>query len=192
METPARDWPPVSVIMPVRNEERHLKVAVERVLAQDYPGDFEVVIAVGPSTDRTEEIAAQRATPGARVRVVENAAGRTPNGLNAAIKAARHDVIVRVDGHGLLSPGYIRRAVEVLRETGAANVGGVMQAEGETDFEQAVARAMSSPLGIGGARFHLGGTAGPADTVYLGAFRRDVLDRVGGYDEHSCEPRTGT
>jgi hypothetical protein len=91
---------------------------------------------------------------------------------------------VRVDGHGLLSEGYIRRAVEVLRETGAANVGGIMQAEGETDFERAVARAMTSPLGIGSAAFHVGGDAGPADTVYLGTFRRDVLDRLGGYDEH--------
>jgi hypothetical protein len=118
------------------------------------------------------------------VRVVENAVGRTPNGLNAAIAVARHGVVVRVDGHGLLSLGYIRRAVEVLQKTGAANVGGIMQAEGESDFERAVARAMTSPFGMGGARFHLGGDAGPADTVYLGAFRREVLDRLGGYDEH--------
>jgi hypothetical protein len=110
--------------------------------------------------------------------------GRTPNGLNAAIKTSRHDIVVRVDGHGLLSEGYIRRAVEVLQETGAANVGGIMHAEGETDFERAVARAMTSPLGIGSAAFHVGGDAGPADTVYLGTFRRDVLDRLGGYDEH--------
>jgi hypothetical protein len=74
--------------------------------------------------------------------------------------------------------------VEALDRTGAANVGGIMRAEGVTDFERAVARAMTSPLGIGGARFHLGGQAGPADTVYLGAFRRDVLERLGGYDEH--------
>jgi hypothetical protein len=84
----------------------------------------------------------------------------------------------------VLSPGYVSGAVEALDRTGAANVGGIMRAEGVTDFERAVARAMTSPLGIGGARFHLGGQAGPADTVYLGAFRRDVLERLGGYDEH--------
>jgi len=185
MEAPAPgDWPPVSVIMSVRDEERHLTDAVEHVLDQDYPGEVEVVLAVGPSRDRTAEIAADISARDLRVRVVDNPAGRTPNGLNAAIAAARHGIVVRVDGHGLLPPGYIRRAVEVLRESGAANVGGIMQAEGQTDFERAVARAMTSPLGVGGARFHLGGRAGPADTVYLGVFRRDVLQRLGGYDEH--------
>ncbi|MGH8824579.1 MAG: glycosyltransferase family 2 protein, partial [Jiangellaceae bacterium] len=179
-----RDWPPVSVIMPVRDEERHLSDAVARVVGQDYPGEIEVILAVGPSRDRTAGIAADLAVRDRQVRVVDNPAGRTANGLNAAIAAARYGIVVRVDGHGLLPPGYIRRAVEELRETGAANVGGIMRAEGETDFERAVARAMTSPLGIGGARFHLGGKAGPADTVYLGVFRRDVLARLGGYDEH--------
>jgi glycosyltransferase involved in cell wall biosynthesis len=184
MNAAAPDWPPVSVIMPVRDEERHLAEAVAHVLDQDYPGDVEVVLAVGPSRDRTAEIAAQLSAADRRVRTVDNPTGRTPSGLNAAIDTARHGIIVRVDGHGLLSPGYIRRAVEVLDQTGAANVGGIMQAEGETDFGRAVARAMTSPLGIGGARFHLGGEAGPADTVYLGVFRREVLERLGGYDEH--------
>jgi succinoglycan biosynthesis protein ExoA len=179
-----RAWPPVSVIMPILNEERYLAEAVGRVLDQGYPGTLEVILAVGPSADRTEEIARELAAADSRVRVVDNPTGRTPHGLNAAIKASSHDILVRVDGHGLLSPGYLARAVEVLRETGAANVGGIMQAEGETDFEKAVAAAMTSPLGIGSAAFHVGGAAGPADTVYLGAFRRDVLDRLGGYDEH--------
>jgi succinoglycan biosynthesis protein ExoA len=177
-------WPPVSAIMPVLNEERHLVEAVEGVLGQDYPGELEVVLALGPSQDRTDEIAAGLAAAHSRVRLVENPSGRTPDALNAAIKAAGHDLIVRVDGHGVLSPGYIRVAVDEIRRTGAANVGGIMRAVGETDFECAVARAMTSPLGIGAAPFHLGGPAGPANSVYLGVFRREVLDRLGGYDEH--------
>jgi succinoglycan biosynthesis protein ExoA len=185
MESPTpHRWPPVSVIMPILNEERYLADAVTRVLEQDYPGEFELVLALGPSSDRTDEIARQLAAGDARVRLVDNPAGRTPNALNIAIKAARHGIVVRVDGHGLLSDGYIRRAVEVLQTTGAANVGGIMHAEGETDFERAVARAMTSRFGIGSAAFHVGGDEGPADTVYLGTFRRDVLDRLGGYDEH--------
>jgi glycosyltransferase involved in cell wall biosynthesis len=143
MNEDSRSWPAVSVIMPVLNEERHLAAAVTHVLEQDYPGELELVIALGPSSDRTGEIARGLAEGDARVRLVDNPVGRTPNGLNAAIKASSHDIIVRVDGHGLLSEGYIRRAVEVLQETGAANVGGIMQAEGETDFERAVAHSTS-------------------------------------------------
>lgn len=183
MTDPAQpDLPPVSVVMPVLDEEHHLADAVASVLAQDYPGGMEVVVAVGPSRDRTREVADRLAAQDPRVVVVDNPSGRTPDGLNAALAAARHDVVVRMDGHGAMSPGYVRRAVEVLAETGAANVGGIMLAEGTGDMQQAVAVAMRSPLGIGGARFHVGGEAGPAETVFLGVFRREWLERVGGYD----------
>jgi glycosyltransferase involved in cell wall biosynthesis len=170
--------------MPVLDEERHLRTAVERVLAQEYPGELELVMALGPSQDGTSAIAAElvRAYPGT-VRSVPNPRGATPTGLNAAVAAAKHDIVVRVDGHALFPPDYVRTAVQVLTATGADNVGGLMAAEGVTPFEQAVARAMTSPLGVGSARFHTGGAAGQADTVYLGVFRRAALDRVGGYDE---------
>ena len=170
--------------MPVRDEERHLRESLDRVLDQDYPGELEVVVAVAPSRDGTAALARAIASTDPRVRVVPNPSGATPAGLNAALAASSHPVVVRVDGHGLLSPGYIRRAVAELERTGAANVGGVMHAVGTTDFERAVARAMTSRIGVGGAAFHTGGTAGPADSVYLGVFRRDVLDALGGFDEH--------
>lgn len=168
--------------MPILNEERHLADAVESVLAQDYPGEVEVVVAIGPSDDRTQEVADALAARDPRVRLVANPSGRTPDGLNAALAVARHEVVVRMDGHGELSEGYIATAVRVLQETNAANVGGVMLAAGRSDFERAVAVAMRSPLGVGGARFHVGGAAGPAKSVYLGVFQRDWLRRVGGYD----------
>ncbi|MCP3820484.1 glycosyltransferase family 2 protein [Streptomyces sp. A3M-1-3] len=180
--------PSVSVIMPVLNEERHLRNSVQHILEQEYEGEMEVVIALGPSTDRTDEIAAElvHETAGnarARVHTVPNPTGRTPAALNAAIKASRHPVVVRVDGHGMLSPDYIATAVRLLEETGAHNVGGIMHAEGENDWEHAVAAAMTSKIGVGNAAFHTGGQAGPAETVYLGVFRREALERQGGYNE---------
>ncbi|MBL1066254.1 glycosyltransferase family 2 protein [Streptomyces sp. 7-21] len=169
--------------MPVLNEERHLREAVRHILEQDYPGELEVVIALGPSTDRTDEIAAALVAEDPRVRTVPNPTGKTPAGLNAAIAASRHPVVVRVDGHGMLSPGYIATAVRLLEETGAANVGGIMHAEGENNWERAVAAAMTSRIGVGNAAFHTGGEAGEAETVYLGVFRREVLEQHGGYNE---------
>lgn len=175
--------PAVSVIMPVLNEERHLRSSVRHILEQQYDGELEVVIALGPSEDRTDEIAAGLVREDARVHTVPNPTGRTPAALNAAIKASRHPVVVRVDGHGMLSPDYIATAVRLLEETGAANVGGVMHAEGENDWEHAVAAAMTSRVGVGNAAFHTGGEAGAAETVYLGVFRREVLEEQGGYNE---------
>lgn len=175
---------PVSVVMPVLNEERYLADSVARVLAQEYDGELEIVLAVGPSRDRTEEIADKIAAEESRVRVVPNPPGTTPHALNAAIAASSHPYVVRVDAHGFLPDGYLREVVRLLDATGAANVGGMMRVEGENAFGYAVARAMSSPLGIGGSKFHVGGEPGPARTVYLGSFRRDVIERLGGFDEH--------
>jgi glycosyltransferase involved in cell wall biosynthesis len=176
-------WPAVSLVMPVLNEERHLADAVRAILAQDYPGEIELVIALGPSRDRTREIAEKLAADDPRVIVVSNPSGRTPQGLNIAIKASQYSIVVRVDGHSLLPPDYVRVGVETMEDTGADNVGGIMAAEGVTPFEKAVARAMTSKIGVGSAPFHVGGGEAEVETVYLGTFRRSALDRVGGYDE---------
>ena len=176
-------YPGVSVVMPVLDEERHLRQAVTRALAQDYPGPLEVVVALGPSSDRTDEVATRLAAEDPRVRLVANPTGATGAGLNRAVAAAAYDVVVRLDGHALVPADYVRVAVETLARTGADNVGGVMAAAGDSDFERAVAAAMTSPVGVGQASFHTGGEEGPAPTVYLGVFRKDVLERLGGYDE---------
>lgn len=175
--------PSVSVVMPVLNEERHLAASVAGVLAQPYDGDLEVLLCVGPSQDDTERIADELAQSDGRIRVVANPSGTTPDALNIGIAQAHGDVIVRVDAHGELADGYIARAVELLSETGAANVGGLMDAQGETPFEQAVAACYNSPIGLGGGGFHLKDTpAGPAETVFLGVFRKAALADVGGFD----------
>lgn len=171
--------------MPILDEERHLAEAVHAVLGQDYDGPVELVMALGPSADRTDEIAAEIESGDPRVRVVRNPTGRTPTALNAAVRALSDavEVVVRVDGHGVLDRDYVRKATGLLEETGAANVGGRMDAEGVTPFERAVAAAMTSRLGVGPSAFHTGGREGPADSVYLGVFRRNWLERMGGYDE---------
>jgi succinoglycan biosynthesis protein ExoA len=177
------EYPPVSVVMPVRNEERHLAEAVRHVLGQDYPGPLELVLAVGPSADRTEQIARDLEAAEPRITVVTNPSGKIPAALNLAVHTARHQVIARIDGHALFPPSYLRTAVAVLTRTGAADVGGVMAAEGETPFQQAVAWGMTSKAGVGSAGWHTGGQAGPADSVYLGVYRREMIEQAGGWDE---------
>ena len=185
-EPPASEnaaWPSVSVVMPVLNEERYLEHAVRAIFAQDYRGPIEVCLALGPSTDATNDVALRMQANEPRLRTVDNPTGKTPAALNAAIRATSGEVVVRVDGHSVLSPDYITRAVETLERTGAANVGGVQKTVGTTPFEEAVAAAMASPFSMGGARFHTGGEEGPVDTVYLGVFKREAIERVGLFDE---------
>lgn len=170
--------------MPVLDEEQHLEASVRRVLDQDWAGELELVLALGPSSDRTDEVAERLAAQEPRLRLVPNPSGRTPDGLNAAIDASTGEIVARVDAHAEIPRDYLSTAVRVLAETGADNVGGIMDAVGTTPFERAVACAMKSRLGVGAAAFHVGGTAGEAETVYLGVFRREALTRVGGYDAH--------
>ena len=175
--------PSISVILPVLNEEAHLNDAVHSILSQDYQGKIEVILAVGPSRDRTQEIAQSISDRDSRVVLVDNPSGRTAAGLNIALNKSQSPVVVRVDGHAHIPNDYITLIVEILNKTGAVNVGGVMAAEGTTLFERSVARAMRSPLGVGASRFHTGGGAGEADTVYLGCFRKEAIIEIGGFDE---------
>ena len=173
----------ISVILPVLNEERYLADSVNSILSQEFSGSIEVILAVGPSQDATLQIAQALQAKDSRVVVVDNPTGKTAAGLNRAIAASKYSIIVRVDGHSQLPKNYCELAFNLLSETGAVNVGGVMAAEGITLFQRAVARAMRSPLGVGASRFHTGGGAGASDTVYLGCFRKEAILEIGGFDE---------
>jgi glycosyltransferase involved in cell wall biosynthesis len=175
--------PGISVILPVLNEQAHLEDSIRAILSQSYQGKFEVILALGPSQDSTNEIAHSLAAQDSRVILVENPSGRTAAGLNIALQASTQEIVVRVDAHAEIPNNYLQLVVEILRDSGAVNVGGVMGAEGVTFFETAVAAAMRSPFGVGGSRFHTGGNAGYVDTVYLGAFIRHAVIDVGGFDE---------
>lgn len=168
--------------MPVLNEEAYLADAVHSVLSQEYDGPKELILALAPSTDRTDEIAARLAAADPRITLVANPAAHIPEGLNAAIRAARFDVIIRVDAHSELSPNYTTLGIQTLQETGAANVGGVMNARGKTRLQSAIARAYNSRFGLGGGTYHRDGVAGEAESAYLGIFRREPLFEVGLFD----------
>ena len=175
--------PTVSVVLTVRNEVSSLRTAISSALRQEYEALLEVVVADGSSTDGTWELLEEMQADDHRIKAVRNPAQITPAGLNAAIRAADGEIIVRLDGHSILPDGYVQGAVETLIRENADNVGGVQAAVGHGTIQRAAAIAMSTPLGVGDARFHIGGEPGPVDTVYLGVFRREVFDRVGFFDE---------
>lgn len=171
-------FPPVSVLVPARDAEATLPDALDSILAQDYPGGFEVIVADGSGGTATADLVRARYPS---VRLLPNGERTAPAGLNLALGEASGEVIVRCDAGAVLSPGYLRRAVETLRRTGAANVGARQRPVGRGPFGRAVAMAMVSRLGSGGARYRRDAPGGPAETAWLGVFRRDVLEAEGGF-----------
>lgn len=184
MADDAGTLPGVSYVMPVLNEAGYIEAAVRSILEQDYPGASEIILALGPSSDGTGDIVDRMRSADSRIRVVQNPGMDIPIGLNLAIAAARHPVIVRVDAHTELSAGYTTRGVATLERTGAASLGGVMLATGRPGVQAAVARAYNSRFGLGGGAYH-GADApeGPAESAYMGIMRAAALAEVGGFDE---------
>jgi glycosyltransferase involved in cell wall biosynthesis len=178
--------PFVTVIMPIRNEASFIARSLGAVLAQTYPPDrLEILIADGLSSDDTRAIIQSLAqTSAIPIHIVENPGLIVPTGFNAALKQARGEIIIRVDGHTIIAPDYVRICVETLQATGADNVGGRMDAISQaTPSAEAIALATSSPFGVGGARFHYSTQQEYVDTVYMGAWPRRVFDQIGGFDE---------
>lgn len=168
--------------MPVLNEEQYLAAAVHSVLSQEFEGEKEIILALAPSTDDTNRIAAELAAADQRIVIVQNPDAHIPEGLNAAIAASKYDVIIRVDAHSELSPNYTALGIRTLFEVNAANVGGIMHAQGKTPLQGAIARAYNSRFGLGGATYHRDGVAGEAESAYLGIFRRGPLLEAGMFD----------
>lgn len=173
--------PSVSIIIPVRNESDAIRDAIDSAIHQSYPNIIEIIVADGMSTDETRRTVSEIADE--RIQIVDNPSTTTPAGLNVAIRSATGQVVVRCDAHSVLPTDYVEVAITIMDETGAVNVGGIQQATGTSPFQSATALAMSSRLGVGDAKFHFGGTAGPTDTVYLGVFDRAALLEAGLFDE---------
>ena len=175
--------PKVAVVIPAKNAEKTLEKAFVSVLNQKTEEQIEVCIAVAPSEDSTLDVAKRIEIDNENVTLVENPSGKTPAGLNLAIKNTQAPVIVRLDAHAELEEEYISTALETLKKTGAANVGGRQNPVGTTLFEKAVGIAISSRFGAGDARFRTGGEEGEVDTVYLGVFDRNSIENVGLFNE---------
>ena len=176
-------FPPVSVILPILNEERDLSNCISAILQQDYPSNIEVILALGPSEDKTTQIAEKLSESDSRIKLVSNPTGQTAAGLNLAIKASSYEIICRIDGHSEISNNYVKTAVEILQQKNAVNVGGLMHADSNTGLQRVIAQAMRSKLGVGSSKFHTGGSAGESDTVYLGTYKKSAVIAAGGFDE---------
>jgi succinoglycan biosynthesis protein ExoA len=174
----------VSILIPVRNDASHIGRCLDAVLRQDYPsGLTQIIVADGDSDDATPQIVADYAKRHPNVGIVHNPGRIVPTGFNLALAAADGEIIVRVDGHTTIEPDYVRRCVEALERTGAANAGGRMDAVGRGRFGDTVAEATSNPFGVGGARFHYSTREEWVDTVYMGAWPRRVFEEIGLFDE---------
>ena len=176
--------PLVSILLICRCEALHIREALTSILAQEPPeGGFEIVVADGMSEDGTREVLMAIARSDPRVQVIDNPARITSTGLNAAIRAATGQILVRMDAHTRYAPDYLRQCVSVLRSTGADNVGGPWIARASSYVGAAIAAAFQSRFAVGGARSHVPDYEGEVDTVYLGCWRKDVFQRFGGFDE---------
>jgi succinoglycan biosynthesis protein ExoA len=176
--------PFVSVVIPCRNEKDHIEPCIHSILAQEPPpGGLEIIVADGLSDDGTRAILKRLAEEYPRLRVIDNFGRIAATGLNSAIWMAQGNIIIRMDVHTEYAPDYVCQCLAVLQETHADNVGGPWIAKGNSFVGRAIATAFQSPFSVGGARGHNPDYEGPLDTVYLGCWPREVLDRIGLFDE---------
>lgn len=180
--------PFVSIIVPCYNEEATIRHLLDSILAQTYPREqMELIISDGMSTDRTRDVIAafQKEHAGLAVRVVENSVQTIPSGLNQAIRESGGEIIVRLDAHSMPIPEYVERCVSAHQSGKGDNVGGVweIRAGAETWAAKSISFAAAHPMGVGDALYRLNAKAGAVDTVPFGSFRRELINKIGGFDE---------
>jgi succinoglycan biosynthesis protein ExoA len=182
--TSSQRYPRISVIVPVLNEERHIAGCMQAIIAQDYPPDrMEILVVDGMSTDRTRQIVEEFAARDSRIRLLSSPRRRTPFSMNIGVAASTGEFLVRIDGHSIIASDHVRRLIDFLLRSGADHVGGLMRQQGTTFLARTIALALSSPAGVGSARFRYTDREEDIDTVPFGAFRRDTVLRLGAFDE---------
>jgi succinoglycan biosynthesis protein ExoA len=180
--------PSVSIIVPCYNEERRIRILLDAVFAQTYSHEnIEIIISDGQSTDRTREVikAWHMDHPDIALQIVDNLKGSIPAALNRAIEAARGEIILRLDGHSAPYLDYVEKCVSALRSGRGENVGGVWEIRPGADgwIAHAIAAAAAHPLGVGNAMYRHATEAAYVDTVPFGCYRRDLIERLGKYDD---------
>jgi succinoglycan biosynthesis protein ExoA len=175
----------VSVVVPVRNEAKHIEACIQALLDQrELPSCYEVIVVDGQSDDGTKEILDRVATADSRIRVLDNPKRIVPTALNLGIRASTGDIVIRVDGHTIVAADFVRQNLQLLDEHPEAwSVGGPIAHRGSSDRGRGIAAAMSSPVGVGGASHRFEDYEGYAEGTAFPAFRRWVFDKIGLFDE---------
>ncbi|MBD3386325.1 glycosyltransferase [candidate division KSB1 bacterium] len=176
--------PGISVMIPVRNEEKYIGQCISSLLLQEYdPVKIEILVVDGDSTDRTTEIVTRFGKKNPRIQLLHNPERTVPHALNIALDQAKGGIMIRVDGHASVHPDYLKKCVYYLEKTGADCVGGIIESINSSYTGKAIALAMSSTFGVGNARFRTSGREGYVDTVAFGAYPATIFKTIGHFDE---------
>lgn len=176
--------PFISIIIPMRNEERYIGKCLDAVVAQDYPKDkMEVLVVDGMSTDKSKEVVSAYGERYPYIKVVDNPKGLIAAGLNVGLRESKGEIVVRMDAHAYYYPDYVSQCVWHLLHTEVANVGGPQVSVGSSFVGRCIAYVVSSKFGVGGAVFRYGSLEQFTETAFLGAWRRETLVNLGGWNE---------
>ncbi|MFB0514922.1 MAG: glycosyltransferase family 2 protein [Candidatus Bathyarchaeia archaeon] len=171
--------------MPIRNEADFIEQAIKSILTQDWPDQkMEILVVDGMSDDGTREIVEELSQAYDRIRILDNPCRIVPTAMNMALRAARGDLFIRVDGHAEVAPDFVRKSIRCLREHPEAwVVGGYIETVASDYIGRVIASAMRSPMGVGNSRFRLGDYEGWVDTLAFGTHHKWIVDKIGYFDE---------
>tara|TARA_B100000886_G_scaffold274201_1_gene198112 strand:- start:340 stop:1380 length:1041 start_codon:yes stop_codon:yes gene_type:complete len=174
----------VSIILPIRNEQKFIGKTLDSILAQNFIGDLEIIIADGMSDDGTLEIIQKYQEKNKDIKIVKNFDRVVPIGFNKALTISRGNIIIRVDGHATISSGFIANCVSLIQSKNVECVGGPIKHQSNTMIGDYVSIAQASKFGAGGASFRTDIKNGQfVNTLAFGAYKRDTFNQIGGYDE---------
>jgi glycosyltransferase involved in cell wall biosynthesis len=180
-----KDFPFISIIMPIRNEADFIERAVKSILKQDWPAEkMEILVVDGMSNDSTREIVEKLSQADHHIKILDNPRRIVPTAMNIGLRAAQGDLFIRIDGHTEVAPDFIRESIKCLREHPQAwVVGGYIETVADGFVGRVIALAMQSPIGVGNSLFRLGDYEGWVDTLAFGTHHKWIVDKIGYFDE---------